>query len=276
MVTQSQFTQILFQAKLVDNVKTFYTALKAINFNEDANIIISQDGLKVIVEEAKYVQAFLYVTKNCFSEYLLGDDEEVHIRVSLKMVTDCLGIFADANCSIKLYYKGHGAPFVMVLEQHGDDDLIQEVSLKTKNVEENLEFELDTQDKRYTKLILRGVEFSNLLNEVNRAAEELEIFISPKPPHFRLTTLGVVQAESNLEVAKTSDMFVSYLCQAETLAKYKMSHIRLAMKALAISQQVALQTDSSGLLQLQIKLMAEGDANIFLEHYITPLVDESD
>lgn len=48
MLTQSgvNFSQCRFLAKL-DNIKTFYAALKAINFSEDANIIISDDGFKV-------------------------------------------------------------------------------------------------------------------------------------------------------------------------------------------------------------------------------------
>lgn len=62
MVTQSQFSQCQFLAKL-DNIKTFYTALKAVNFNQDANVVISEDGLKAVVEESKYVQGTLYVTR---------------------------------------------------------------------------------------------------------------------------------------------------------------------------------------------------------------------
>lgn len=275
MVTQSQIPNILFSAKL-DNIKIFYTTLKAVNFNNDANIIISPDGLKIIVEEAKYVQALLYITKHCFSEYTFSSDDEVDIRLNITVVTDCLSIFAGADCSMKLYYKGRGAPLVLVLEQHSDDDLITEVSVKTKNSEENLDFALDEEDESYTKLIMRGADFSNLLNEINKASDVLEIYMSPRPPHFRLTSLGEIQTQSNVEVAKTSDMFVSYLCQKQNVARYKMSHIRLAMKALGIAGQVALQTDKSGLLQLQIRALAEGEAHIFLEHYITPLVDDEE
>lgn len=97
MVTQSQFSQCKFLAKL-DNIKTFYTALKAINFNEDANIVISEDGFKAVVEESKYAQASLYVTKSCFSEFRLLGDEEVSIRLNLSVFTDCLSIFANPDC----------------------------------------------------------------------------------------------------------------------------------------------------------------------------------
>lgn len=147
MVTQSQLTQVQFLAKL-DNIKTFYTALKAINFNENANIIITDDGLKAVVEQSKYVQASFYVTRACFSEYRLNGNEEISIRVNLSIVTDCLSIFANPECSMKILYKGAGAPLVLVMEQHDGDDLITEVSIKTKNDEQHMDFDIDEGDGR--------------------------------------------------------------------------------------------------------------------------------
>lgn len=275
MVTQSQFSQIQFLAKL-DNIKTFYNSLKAINFNEDANIIISEDGLKAIVEESKYVQASIYVTRECFSEFRLLGDGDVSIRVNLTVVTDCLSIFASPECSMKIIYKGFGAPLVLVLEQHDEDDLITEVSVKTKTEQEHLDFAIDEADDSYNSVIVRGTDFSNLLNEINKSADVLEIFLSPNAPYFRLTSLGVIQAESNVEIAKTSDMFITFLCRMASTTKYKMSHIRLAMKALSLATKVALRNDRSGLLGLQIMVMSEGDSQIYIEYFITPLADELD
>lgn len=275
MVTQSQLSEICFLAKL-DNIKTFYNSLKAINFHDDANIIISSDGVKAIVEESKYVQASFYITRQCFSEFRLLGDDDVSIRVNLTVVTDCLSVFAGAECSMKLLYKGFGAPLVLILEQHGEDDLITEVSIKTKNSEDHMDFELEDEIDNMNTVIMRGADFSSLLNEINKSADVLEIHMSPRPPYFRLTALGVVQAESNVEVAKTSDMFLTFSCRTKTTARYKMSHIRLVMKALALATKVALRNDTKGLLGLQIMVLSEADTQIYLEHFITPLVDDSD
>lgn len=260
-------------AKL-ENVKAFYSSLKAINFNDDANILISDDGLKVIVEEGKYVQASTYITKECFSEFRLQSDDELEIRVNLTVVTDCLSVFAGADCSMKLLYKGLGAPLVLILEQHGEDNLITEMSIKTKTGEDNLDFAIDEDNDSFNRVIFRGADFSNLLNEINKAADELEMYMSPRSPYFRLTAFGVVQAESNVEVAKTSDMFITFSCQMMSTARYKMSHIRLAMKGLAIAGRVALKTDQTGLLEIQIEVMKEGGASIHLVLFVTPLIDE--
>lgn len=273
MVTQSQLDQVQFLAKL-DNIKTFYNSLKAINFNDDANIIISENGLKAIVEESKYVQASIYVTRDCFSEYRLNDDEEISIRINLSVVTDCLSVFASPECSMKILYKGHGAPLVLVLEQHDGDDLITEMSIKTKTGEEHQEFAIDEDDQNHNKVVVRGPDFSNLISEINKSVDTLELLISPRSPYFRLTTLGVIQSESVVEIAKSSDMFISFECRAVSTTKYKMSHIRLTMKALSLANKVAMRNDSTGLLNLQMMVMSDGDSQIYIEYFITPLVDD--
>ncbi|XP_031623191.1 cell cycle checkpoint protein RAD1 [Contarinia nasturtii] len=273
MLTQSCFSQVRFCAKL-DNIKTFYGALKAINFNEDANIIISDDGFKAVVEESKFVQASLYVTRSCFSEFRLLRNEEVSIRLNLSVFTDCLSIFANPDCSMKIIYKGDAAPLILVLEQHDGDDLITEVSIKTKNGEEHSDYNIDEDDENYNSLIVRGADFAQLFNDIHKSVEELEITISPKIPYFCIESLGLMQDESKIEIAKSSDMFVSYYCSRQSRARYKMTHIRLALKAFSIANKICLRTDRTGLLGLQIMVLSDGDSQIYIEYFIAPLIEE--
>lgn len=273
MVTQSQLAQVQFLAQL-DNIKTFYNSLKAINFNEDANIIISENGLRAIVEESKYVQASLYITRGCFSEFRLINDEEISIRINLSVVTDCLSVFASPECSMKIIYKGHGAPLVLVLEQHDGDDLITEVSIKTKTYQEHMDFAINEEDEKFNSVVVRGTDFSNLFSDINKSVDGLEIFLSPRSPYFRLSSLGVIQSESNIEISKTSNTFISFECRETFTTKYKMSHIRLTMKAFSLGSKVAMRNDGTGLLSFQIMVMADGDSQIYIEYFITPLVDE--
>lgn len=273
MITQSQFSQIQFVGQL-DNIKHFYSALKSINFNEDVHFILTQDGLRAIVEDAKYVQASVYVSKECFSMYQLLRNEEISIRVDLKVICDCLSIFAGADCSMKIIYKGSGAPMVFVLEQHDEDDLVTECSIKTKNGDDPIEFSIDESDINYNSIILRGSEFSDLIAEINKTADELEILISNNEPYFRLTTLGIAQAATMLDVDKFSDMMLVFQCKSTTKSKYQMSHLSMTIKSLALALKVSLRTDSSGLLGMQIMVMAEGEAHIHVEFFISPLCDD--
>lgn len=275
MLTQSQFSQIQFVGHL-DNTKVFYNALSAVNFNEDVTIVLSDNGLKAVVEDAKYVQASVYVTKGCFTDFQLQSTDEVTIRVNLAVICECLSIFAGANCSMKIIYKGDGAPLVFVLEQHGEDDLVTECSIKTKSVHPTLDLSLDDECASFNSIILRGPDFAQLLSEINRSADELEIYMSPTAPYFKISTLGVVQSDSTLQVAKSSDMMLMFACKAMCSVRYKMSHIRIPMKALGLATKVAVRTDGSGLLSMQMMVLSEENAQIYVEYFVTPLTEEED
>lgn len=86
----------------------------------------------------------------------------------------------------------------------------------------------------------------------------------------------MLQDESKIEIAKSSDMFINYHCGSDSKARYKMSHFRFAMKAFSVATKVALRTDRTGLLGLQIMVLSEGDTQIYIEYFITPLVDDLD
>lgn len=275
MLTQSQFSQVQFVGHL-DNTKVFYNALNAVNFNEDVTIILSENGLKAVVEDAKYVQASVYVTKACFTDYHLQSTEEVCIRVNLGVICECLSIFAGVDCSMKIIYKGDGAPLVFVLEQHGEDDLVTECSIKTKSVQPSLDFSLNDECNSFNSIILRGPDFAQLLAEINRSADEMELYMSPTSPYFKISTLGVVQSDSTLQVAKSSDMMLMFACKAMCSVRYKMSHIRIPMKALALATKVAVRTDGSGLLSMQMMVLSEESAQIYVEYFVTPLTEDED
>lgn len=289
MLTQSQFSQVQFSAQL-DNIKLFHNALKSIHFHDDVTISLSANGLKACVEEARYVQATVYVTRACFSEFRLQTTDaepELKISVNLSVVCDCLSIFTGVECSMRMLYKGAGAPLVFVLEQHGLDDLVTECSIRTRNADEQMEFGLDTADAAFNSIIVRGAEFANLLGEVNRSAEELELHMSPQAPFFRMTTLGVVQSESHVEVSRSSDMVLMFACRRTSTVRYKMSHVRMTLRALALAAKVALRTDSSGVLGMQMMVLAGGEqaeaaggggggAQIYVEYFVMPLLDVGD
>ncbi len=272
MLTQSQITesQIRFVGRM-DNIKLFYSSLKAVQFHNDVLVNWTDNGFRATVQDAKYCQGSVYVNKTCFSEYCLQEDTT--IRLNLVVLCDCLSIFANSgvDCSMKMIYKGEGSPVIIILEQHGSDDLVTECSIKTKTYEEPVDFAIN-DDQGVNTIILRGPDFATLLNEINKSAEELDIFMSPKAPYFRLTVLGVVQSESKMEVAKTSEMIITFSCENECSNKYRMSHIRGMMKSLLLATKVAIRTDSSGLLNLQ--MMLGQNSQICIEFFVTQLVDD--
>lgn len=283
MLTQSQFSQIQFKA-ILNHYATFYNIMKAIHFVDNVTFQLTSDGVKIIAEEAKSVQATAYIMKNCFSEYKLtlpksnNDDDEddayTAFGLNLKVFTDCLSMFlgGDYDSSLKLLHKGEGAPLIVVLEQHGEDDLVTECSVKTMESLEVLDFDFEDEHV-YSRVNIKAPDFFTLLSELDRFCEEVEIFFSPNSPHFRLATYGELHSETNFEITNSSDMLISFNCTTTSTNRYKFAHFRLVMKTLALGSKIALRTNKDGLLGMQVLIETGDSAQMFVEYFIMPLCE---
>uniref|UniRef100_A0A1Q3F250 Putative checkpoint 9-1-1 complex rad1 component n=1 Tax=Culex tarsalis TaxID=7177 RepID=A0A1Q3F250_CULTA len=287
MLTQSQFSQIQFQAVL-NHYGAFYSIMKAIHFVDNVTVQLTSDGVKIIAEEAKSVQATAYIMKNCFSEYKLtlprtntdDDDEDdpcTSFGLNLKVFTDCLSMFlgGDYDSSLKLLHKGEGAPLIVVLEQHGEDDLVTECSVKTMEPLEVLDFDFEDAHV-FSRVNIKAPDFFALLSDLDRFCEEIEIFLSPNSPHFRLATFGELHSESNFEITNCSDMLISFNCTKTSTNRYKFAHFRLVMKTLALGSKIALRTNKDGLLGMQVLVETGDSAQMFVEYFIMPLCEDED
>lgn len=280
MITQSQFPDVAFVAKL-DNTKVFFAALKALNFSNDVTVQVDATGLRVTVEDSKYVQATIYIAHDCFAEFQLraatGGGEPIVLRVSLSVVCDTVSIFTGVDSTLQIIYKGDGAPLVFVIEDQSDDEpLVTECSIKTKCNEELMEFRLDKQDASYASMIFIAADFLNLLNEIQRGTNELKITISPTTPCFRLS-FSADHLETELEWKRNSESIEKMKCNRKCQMTYRMSHIRMLQKSLSLSNRVSLQTDSSHLLKLRM-ILTPDDAGrqMYIDFFITPLEDDDD
>ncbi|XP_053691304.1 cell cycle checkpoint protein RAD1 [Sabethes cyaneus] len=292
MLTQSQFSQIQFSSVLHE-FEVFYNVAKAINFVDDSIIQLSTDGMKIVVEESKSIQAALYVTRSCFSEYRMAqpkrkmhsndDDAEdveqpvVSFGLNLKAFTDCLSLLVGSgyDSNLKIIYKGDGAPLVLILKQHGDDDLVTECSVKTMEPLEMLDFELD-EEQSCSKVNVKGPEFFMLLSEIDKNCNEVEVSLSPNDPHFKLTIFGEISAESCVEITDNSDMLISFQSSTTTTNRYNFAHFKLVMRTLALASQVSLITNRNGLLKIQVKIANPDNSDIFVEYFIMSQCDTDD
>lgn len=112
--------------------------------------------------------------------------------VNLTTLTEYLNSFIDNNSSsLKMIYYGDGSPLVLILNQNDtpldeedmneDDgpigDIITEYLLKTKNTDELVDFNIADQVK-CNNFIMNGADFFEILNDIDRSIDELEIMVS--------------------------------------------------------------------------------------------------
>lgn len=231
----------------------------------------SDDGLLITVEQGMSIQATLFIAPAFFAEFYVQGSQNFSVKISV--LAECLSLFGLADCGIKMMYKGEGSPLLILLEPHDDEQVSTECAIKTTNVDEPMEYELDPNSSSLNTLFMRGPDLSNIFHELDKAAEEYEFTISPLKPHFKIATLGIMQAESSVEVAKSSDMIILFNCRETTVAQYKSQQIRLTNKALQVATKVAIKTDASGLLELHFMLQSDDQEEMYVRFFITPLLE---
>ncbi|XP_028026813.1 cell cycle checkpoint protein RAD1 isoform X2 [Bombyx mandarina] len=265
-------SQYHFTASM-DSGKTLCSLLKAIQFQESAVFCALPEGLKLTVEEGKCVQASAYIPADNFTEYHVRDDVDVIFKISLAVLAECLNIFGSGEeASLKMYYKCEGSPLLLVLQPQSFRNVMTDCEIWSQTPDSMLELR-SPEETDVAKLVVRAGALLAVLGDVERSADVLELRLQPEPPHFTIVTYGM-QDRSCIEVPECSDTLQSFSCERELTLKYQLHHLRLCMKALAISNKVVLRCSSTGLLLLQLKLERDDNKHMFSEFYIVPLLDD--
>ncbi|CAG4933436.1 unnamed protein product [Colias eurytheme] len=257
----------------MDSGKTLSSLLKAIQFQESAVFCAMQEGLKLTVEEGKCVQASAYVPADNFTEYHVRDDVDVVFKISIAVLTECLNIFGSGEeSSLKMYYRCDGSPLLLVLQPQSLNNVMTDCEIATQTADSVLELR-DENAEEVAKLVLKAPAFLSLLADLERSCDIIELNLTPEHPNVSIVTYGM-QDRSCIDMPKSSDMVQSFTCEHAVTLKYQLHHIRLMMKALAVSTKVVVRCSSNGLLLLQLKLEKEDQRQMFSEFYIVPLLDD--
>ncbi|KAL1744267.1 Rad1/Rec1/Rad17, partial [Schizophyllum fasciatum] len=87
----------------VHDVRFFAGMLRGVSFSSRATIAISQDGLKIIVEEARSILGVAYIWPGVFDEYAYtppdpnDPDTGAAVEIPLATLLECLNIFGSAG-----------------------------------------------------------------------------------------------------------------------------------------------------------------------------------
>lgn len=230
-------SQYYFVASM-DSAKTLNSLIKAIQFQESAIFTALSEGLKLTVEEGKCVQATAYIPAENFSEYHVRDDVDVIFKVSIAVLTECLNIFGSGEeSSLKMYYRSEGSPLLLVLQPHSYSNVMTDCEICTQTPDSALQLR-DEEENETAKLVLKAPALLGLLSDIERSCDVLELHLSPEYPNVSIVTYGM-QDRSCIDVPKSADMMQSFTCEKAVTLKYQLHHIRLIMKALAISSRVS-------------------------------------
>ncbi|XP_017790528.1 PREDICTED: cell cycle checkpoint protein RAD1-like [Habropoda laboriosa] len=256
----------------VGNPKTIVQLLKAINFKESATCFGTENGLKLTVEDAKCMQASTYIPSHVFEEFNLKED--VIFRINLTVLVECLCMFwsninsQGSSVAVQLFYKGNGYPVTVLIEEDG---VITDCSLKTQDPDELLDFHLEPENV-LNKVVLQTELLKDILSELDPTSDFIELLLSPSTPFFRISTAGLAGI-CYVELPHDGDLIDNFQCTSTASSKYRLSHIKPAMKALVYANKVSLRTDTCGLLCFQYMVKTDEGHTCYIEFYISPVID---
>jgi cell cycle checkpoint protein len=279
MVTQSQIPDYKFEARL-NSLKMLHGILKAFDFAQEAVFNLKEDGIHITVEDSQCIEAIAHIGRECFIEYhrlANAPDEDFQFCLNLSIMTQILVQFTTEDSSMKMMYKGPGAPFILLIEKHTDEDLITESAIKTRTMHETLNYSLDAAD-RENHVVLQGGDFLELFNDLEDGAgqsSQVEIHISPQQPNFRITTSqGNEQSELAIEMSKNSEIFSLFESKSTVTEKYKFNSLRTALKPLPMSTSIMFCNNVSGMLNIQMKIDIDEAPNVYIDYYLPAEVND--
>ncbi|KAK4883588.1 hypothetical protein RN001_006907 [Aquatica leii] len=260
-----------FSAELTD-FKTLYNVLKAITFKEYATLRPMEEGLKVTIEEMKCVETSAYIPVQMFESYYVRPQEDVKFKLSLKILTETLFIYGDdGNLSLKMTYKGPGFPLCLIIK-HNDENITVDCQIYTMDVDESTDFLCLADECTLNKVVVNANQFLDILTDLDNTSDDLDLFLSPNPPYFRISTTSTM-GESQTDISKNSEMVLLFQCENEFQAKYSFNYIKQILKVMNFANKVSISTGETGLLGLQL-LINEDAKQMYVEYYITSMFED--
>jgi len=270
-------TNYIFVAKL-DNAKNLSNMLKAVHFKETATVFLSANGLKVTVEEGKYVQASAFVQSSIFPEYNF-EEESATFQINLSVFLECLHIFGassskecGSHTALKMCYAGHGTPLKLLLAE--DDGVLTDCSINTQEPDELADFNFSSADVT-NKIIMKSVALKDTFQELDMTSEYIQILMSPDTPYLRISTFGNT-GSTHVDYPSDSDMIETFECTKVQSNRYKTSLLKPSTKCLLPSNKVSMRMDNKGFLSLQYMILNEDGQICFVEYLCSPNEDIDD
>lgn len=258
----------------VDNVKNLTQLIKCINFKEVAVFFASKNGIKIVVEDSKCVQASAFIGTDIFTEFTINE-ELVSFRLDINVLLECLSMFDQGSnqASLNLYYRDHGFPLRLVLVE---EDVVTDCSIKTLEALEILHFD-PPGERVYNKMIADGGGLKEFLSDLDSGSEYLDIQMSNSQPNFIVRTESTA-GRCEASVSQDAEWIEEFVSHGQSLSRFKLTQFKPAIKTIQAAKKVSFQLSSEGLLCMQFVIMTESKQLCYIEYYCTPVIidDEDD
>lgn len=261
--------EVVLEAVL-DCPKVLLNVIKAVRLRKKrATLEISSDGIKLISEEDKWIQAVGFLQKQLFKQYDFksdGVDEEISFEISLDHLEQCLNLFnaSWANSTVKIVYPGKDNTFVLFVEESG---IFSEAEFYTFQCDEPIE--LETMDEVSNRILFSSELLKEIWAEMDQTASMLKLEMTAEKASLATDTMKI-------EIGKTSDGIVLFDSKQNQEVKYNMKILRSTQRALGYSDNASVRLSPQGVMSLQFLMKTDAGFDYCIEFFCRPLDDFDD
>ena len=258
----------------VTNVRLVQNMLKAVSLtdHDETTFMFKDAGLKVTTEDAKSFQANAYFQRCHFHEFKLADDKlEYNFKISMPTVLECLHLFGSSSGLLRststsshstlfgggsalttliIHYEKYGEPLKMFMEEDG---VVSKAEIPTQDYDEPLQFDFCPPNV-IAKVVLVSEYTKDVFSDLDFSSEFLEMTFNKNEKIYGLTTNGLT-GEIIISIPDYSETIQIFETEKNFKAKYRMSYLKNALKAMPLSEKLSIRIDKRYFICLQVRSM---------------------
>uniref|UniRef100_F1LDQ1 Cell cycle checkpoint protein RAD1 n=2 Tax=Ascaris suum TaxID=6253 RepID=F1LDQ1_ASCSU len=250
----------------MENAREVHPIVRALMFREHATIDVTNNGLRVIVDDQSCLQAIAYVKSDLFSSFIVREPS-VTFGIPIAILTECLSVFGTgANTALKMTYSGYGEPLKVMLEKDG---IVVKCVIRTQNPDVVLDFDFDAS-KIPIKVIMKPQKLKEAFHEFDSSSSTVTVKVNRRM--LCLSTEGDL-GKIKTEFPQHSEQIERLECKEEVEYSYRLCLIKRLTPSLNLCQKVSLRIDYRGILSVQFMIEQSDNNHIFIEFFCVPDAD---
>lgn len=154
-----------------------------------------------------------------------------------------------------------------------EDGIVSKADIPTQEIKETLYFDF-AKPKVMSKVVMLSEHLKDIFAEFDLSSEVMEITVNKDENTLSFSTFGTA-GDVKISLPKHSEIVQVFESHKTSKAKYPMSLLKTALKAIVMSDKLSLRMDNQNILCLQY-MITFSEGNCFLEFYCAPEIDTED
>lgn len=271
-----------------------------LNKNDQTGLIIaSPNGLKIVAEKSKSLQAKAYIKSELLDTFQLRSEllpsqtnhsdysfaatlpdssaaDSLEFAVNLSVLYECVTLFGEMESShykLSLTYYDIGDPLTLRLEDEANG-IWTDCEIRTIETSPLAEFNFRSEPIA-CRAMVKSVHLKEFISDLDYIKDEADVMVSMSPdaPHFSIGAKGDVFNWA-IEIPKDSgiEIISSFECESPQQFLYHADFFKRCFKSISRSGQVNFRINSLGILSMQfvLKCVAKSSERAWIEFLICP------